>query len=97
MVFGPRDEELDGIEGIADGGFILHAGLYLPRKQRVSEAVIRVWSDSRDELLKIIRERFVPLYETALSILWEMPADERGAAALYYWQARGESKGATNG
>ena len=76
-------KEIDD-EGGETGYYTLSAKDYMPRKESVGAAVFDMRSKNPEALKKIVRERIIPLYKTALERL-EAIADGR-ADNLYYWE-----------
>lgn len=72
-------KEEDGV------GFILTASNYMPRKSRVEVDVLNVKSDDKQELIAIVRDKFLPIYEAAVQALKDIVAEER--KELYYWHS----------
>lgn len=90
---GHEDTEEEDEDGDLRDKWVLVAANYLPRKACVGrEGTFRAAADTREELVGLIQEHVVPLYETALKVLKQMVAGE--ADNLYYWQ---EEKKEDNG
>ena len=65
--------------------FCLAANNYMPRKASCEgELAYLVFADTREELVELIKEHIIPLYENALSILNEMCNGSK--SCLYYWK-----------
>jgi len=65
--------------------FCLAANNYMPRKASCEgELAYLVFADTREELVELIKEHIIPLYENALSILNEMCNGSK--SYLYYWK-----------
>lgn len=81
----PGHEDTEDEDGDTDDKWVLTAGNYQPRKARVTaEGTFRAAADTREELVGLVQEHVVPLYETALTVLKQIVAGE--ADHLYYWQ-----------
>lgn len=63
--------------------WVLQASNYCPRKSCVYEDVYEIFSDSEDELRNLIREKILPLYMNAVTILLDMINGD--GKELYYW------------
>lgn len=71
-------------------GYSLTADNYMPRKERIETQTYKAESEDLDELKSVIKENVIPLYQGALTKLYEMLAatDEsltEDSADLYYW------------
>lgn len=67
------------------GKWQLHAANYMPRRDMVSDEAYHVYSDNKEELDTIVREKILPLYKRAMNLLEEMCSNPEGGA-LYYWK-----------
>lgn len=67
------------------GKWCLRAGNYTPRRGTVSGDAYSVYSDNKEELNAIIREKILPLYRKAMDILENMAFSSKGGS-LYYWE-----------
>ena len=76
-----KEEDDDGNE---TGFYTLRAGDYMPRKMAVSEGLFEVRSKNPEALRKIVREKIIPIYQTALA---KLEAIANGNSDnLYYWE-----------
>jgi len=67
-----------------EGKWRLHASNYMPRRARVDDSAYCVYSDNKEELDAIIREKILPLYKRAMNLLEGMCSSTEGGS-LYYW------------
>jgi hypothetical protein len=58
--------------------WVLSADNYMPRRARIAPEAYSVEADTREELVLLVQESIVPLYEAALLNL-------RSESKLYYW------------
>jgi hypothetical protein len=58
--------------------WVLSADNYMPRRARIAPEAYSVEADTREELVLLVQENIVPLYEAALLNL-------RSESKLYYW------------
>lgn len=79
-------------EGPYKGKWSLSAANYMPRKAAVGDEAYKAIADTREELVALIKEHIVPLYERAMSHLQSMI--NGSGKSLYYWDER---KGVNNG
>ena len=82
------EEEDD--DGKKTGYYELSAGDYMPRKERVVEGLFKVRSKDIRALRKIVKEKIIPLYQTALVQLEAVASGK--SDNLYYWDAKIESE-----
>ncbi len=76
------EEEDD--DGNKTGFYTLKAGAYMPRKGIVRESLFEVRSKNPEALRKIVREKIIPIYQTALA---KLEAIANGKSDnLYYWK-----------
>lgn len=65
-------------------GYLLTADNYMPRLTKVIGEEYREQSENREELVELIKNHIIPLYEVALSTLQNVcEGKEEG---LYYWE-----------
>ena len=88
IFLGPSCHEED--EDVEDGGWVLTASNFMPRKQGVSDEVFKFFSKDREVLVHMVQKHWKPLYENALERLkLEPDKDEKdGSASLYYWSKK---------
>lgn len=67
------------------GKWCLRAANYMPRRGTVSSDAYSVYSDNKEELNAIIREKILPLYRKAMDLLENMAFSSKGGS-LYYWE-----------
>jgi len=71
--------------GAKDGTWTLRAANYMPRRGAVVGGSYEAVSDKREELVELIKQHVLPLYETAVKKLQTIC--EGGAQDhLYYWE-----------
>lgn len=63
----------------------LHAGNYMPRKNWIADGQYHYIADSREELMNLVQQYIVPLYERALNRL-------KNVGDLYYWENKNENQ-----
>lgn len=66
----------------------LNAANFMPRKQVISDASYRVYSNNRDALVALAQKHIVPLYEAALKNLNTLGTniDKYQTSYNYYWK-----------
>lgn len=72
------------------GYYTLKAGNYTPRKGMVSENLFEVRSKNPEALRKIVRDKIIPIYKTALAKLEAIASGK--SDKLYYWEIKKESE-----
>ena len=65
------------------GTWTLCAANYIPRRGEVTKDAYKAVSEKREELVELIRQHILPLYETAVKKL--QAVCDGGAQDLYYW------------
>lgn len=71
-------------EGNETDYYTLRAGCYMPRKGMINETLFGVRSKNPEALRKIVREKIIPIYQTALA---KLEAIANGKSDnLYYWE-----------
>lgn len=60
-------------------GWVFTANNFMPRKNRATEGAYEITAKTREELVQMVNEKIVPLYEAALSNLKQFGQN-------YYWE-----------
>ena len=63
--------------------FRLLCGNYMPRRNRIEGAAIRVYSKNRESLQKAVEKYIIPFYKLALDKVTKIAKEGQGD--LYYW------------
>lgn len=63
--------------------YVLTASNYMPRKDAICEGVLGISSNNKQELMDIVKDKFLPIYEKAVQALIDISEGKR--EDLYYW------------
>lgn len=73
---------------VEDGGWVLTADNFMPRKMGCSEGAYKFFAKHRETLVHMVQKHWKPLYVVALLKIELKPEDTDGRANLYYWEVK---------